>query len=369
MDNNNYENPTNDGIYSDAIPLTREALGLPSGDKEAFKKASSRSHLSLFLYLIITYVVSNAISIFALVICRITENAELYTFLTGTTAGLLISSVAQYAVAFPLAVLLMRLFSKPRKYEKSKLKIGEVLMLFVIAEAFMIIGSMISNALAGIIGGLFNFTPSNSVETIVNDVPVWLIFIVMVILAPIAEEIIFRKLLIDRIGHFGDGWAIVISALAFALIHTNIYQFIYALMVGLVFGYIYTRTRDVRYTIVMHALLNFLGSVVALFVQRSTDRLFTFLESGTEIATEIDPRLILDLLIVGIYSTLQYGMLLAGIVLAVIYISRKMVILSESAGTLKMKETVLKSALLNPGAILFYVLCIILSVISLFLGG
>ena len=53
-------------------------------------------------------------------------------------------------------------------------------------------------------------------------------FLYMVICAPILEEYIFRKLIVDRTVKYGQGVAVVLSGLMFGLFHGNLNQFAYA---------------------------------------------------------------------------------------------------------------------------------------------
>ncbi|MDL2236926.1 CPBP family intramembrane metalloprotease, partial [Christensenellaceae bacterium OttesenSCG-928-K19] len=76
------------------------------------------------------------------------------------------------------------------------------------------------------------------------------------ILAPIAEEFIFRKLLIDRLARYGQWVAVFTSALLFGLFHGNFSQFFYAFGAGLVFGYVYIKTGKVWYTMLLHGIIN-----------------------------------------------------------------------------------------------------------------
>ena len=52
-------------------------------------------------------------------------------------------------------------------------------------------------------------------------------FLIPVVIGLIREELIFRKLLIDRIRRFGEWNAVLFSALAFGLFHMNLPQFCY----------------------------------------------------------------------------------------------------------------------------------------------
>ena len=351
------------------VLLNNEALGLPNGNMKEFKKAASRTQLALFLYLVATYVISFAISLVLAVIAEVLQNEAFHEFASSDTVSIIISSISQYCVGFPLAVLLMALLVKPRVYEKSKLKLGEFFSILAVAEAFMITGSIISNVITGVLGGIFNFVPQDALQTVVDSTPIPLIFLIMVILAPIAEELIFRKLLIDRIGHFGDGAAIIISAVAFALMHTNIFQFFYALFVGLIFGYVYTRTRDVRYSIVMHAVLNFFGSVIAIFAQGAMEKVAELTEIAVNGGAVKPIELAVNLLISSVYTLFCYGIFIAGLVIFIIFMAKRKLVLNESAGTLKLGGSIAKAAIVNVGGILFLALCLIMSVIALFYGG
>ena len=72
----------------------------------------------------------------------------------------------------------------------------------------------------------------------------WVNLFIMVLCAPVAEELIFRKLLIDRLTQYGEGVAVLFSGLMFGLFHGNLNQFVYAFVLGLCFGFIYVKTGD-----------------------------------------------------------------------------------------------------------------------------
>lgn len=76
------------------------------------------------------------------------------------------------------------------------------------------------------------------------------------ILAPIAEEAVFRGALLRRLLNAGAGkspWiAITVSALVFGVVHGNIAQGTHAFMVGLLLGWMYSRTRSILPGLVLH---------------------------------------------------------------------------------------------------------------------
>lgn len=93
----------------------------------------------------------------------------------------------------------------------------------------------------------------------------------LVIVGPIFEEWLFRKQLIDHTRKYGEKTAILLSGLAFGLFHMNLFQFFYAFLLGLMFGYVYTRTSKLRYSTAMHMIINFNGGVLAPWVLTRVD--------------------------------------------------------------------------------------------------
>lgn len=77
-----------------------------------------------------------------------------------------------------------------------------------------------------------------------------------VLLAPLIEELIYRKFLIDHLSKHGKHFAIMISAVLFALAHGNIPQFITAFPLGLILGYAYCLSKSVKLVIILHIINN-----------------------------------------------------------------------------------------------------------------
>ncbi|MBR5267102.1 MAG: CPBP family intramembrane metalloprotease [Lachnospiraceae bacterium] len=83
------------------------------------------------------------------------------------------------------------------------------------------------------------------------------------IVGPFMEELMFRGFLLKRARLFGDRTAVVYTALMFGLMHGNIAQFLYAAVIGLVFGYVAVKTNSIRYTVLLHILVNTFSTMVA----------------------------------------------------------------------------------------------------------
>ena len=81
-----------------------------------------------------------------------------------------------------------------------------------------------------------------------------------VIGAPILEEITCRKIMLDRLRRFGELPAAFVTALIFGLFHGNSGQFFLAFNVGLLFAVVYLKTGRIIYTMLLHGIINFIGS-------------------------------------------------------------------------------------------------------------
>lgn len=102
----------------------------------------------------------------------------------------------------------------------------------------------------------------DSLSGLVDRTPLWATVLFTVVLAPIAEEFLFRKVFIDRIRRYGDTAAILLSATFFALFHGNLHQMFYAFFAGAILGYAYVRTGKMRWNVSLHMAFNALGGLL-----------------------------------------------------------------------------------------------------------
>lgn len=90
--------------------------------------------------------------------------------------------------------------------------------------------------------------------------PLWLrVYLVAlgVAVAPVAEEVLFRGILMPLIlRRLGSVPAVLLVALFFALLHFNVFAFVPLFVIGTGFGLSYLMSGDLRVPILMHALFN-----------------------------------------------------------------------------------------------------------------
>ena len=94
--------------------------------------------------------------------------------------------------------------------------------------------------------------------------PVWVSLLLVSVFAPFFEEWLCRgEILRGLLRKMKPAWAIIISAVFFALIHGNPWQAIPAFLLGCIFGYVYYRTGSLKLTMLMHCTNNTLAVILA----------------------------------------------------------------------------------------------------------
>ena len=112
-----------------------------------------------------------------------------------------------------------------------------------------------------LINGVSSNPSQNGLVELLNTLPIPAIFLCVVVAAPVIEELVFRKWLLDRVGRFGERTAVLLSAVVFGLAHGNFSQFFYAFGLGALFAYVYIKTGHIGYTIGFHMFFNLIGGV------------------------------------------------------------------------------------------------------------
>lgn len=138
---------------------------------------------------------------------------------------------------------------------------GDLLLVFLLGAALAQYLNLLLNVLQ-----LFQTFPeySDSMERLMENQSVFLMLFWTVIVAPVAEEILFRwviyRRLRDWMGIFG---AVVISSLLFGIYHGNVLQFIYATVMGMALALSIEYTENLYASIFLHIGANLWSTVVS----------------------------------------------------------------------------------------------------------
>ncbi|MCD8323465.1 MAG: CPBP family intramembrane metalloprotease [Clostridiales bacterium] len=169
-----------------------------------------------------------------------------------------LSCAPLYLAAMPVCARIMRRLPAMKLY-KNKMTGSKWFSTLCIAVFITFAGNLIGNGVSALLSRLTGLEITSSIEEMLTGGDLGYVFLFSVILAPILEELVFRKLLIDRVIVFGDRTAILLSGLFFGMIHGNFYQFFYAFGLGCLFAYVYIRTGKIGYSISFHMAINFLN--------------------------------------------------------------------------------------------------------------
>lgn len=186
----------------------------------------------------------------------------------------IIASVCNYILPLPIFLYLMNKLEK-QEIHSNKLTIKKFIVYIAISLTLMWVGNLIGLTITEILGDLIQSEIANPIVETIDSSSVYTNLLLMVIMAPIFEEIIFRKLLIDRTIKYGKGVSILLSALIFGLFHGNLNQFFYAFLIGGFFAYVYIKTGKIIYTILLHLTVNFFGSIISVIVGNSLNNMNT----------------------------------------------------------------------------------------------
>ena len=76
---------------------------------------------------------------------------------------------------------------------------------------------------------------------------------------PILEELLLRGIVTGQLYlWYGSIISVLFSSICFGILHNNIVQFIYAVVVGIALGLMYIKTKRLSLCIVAHCLINFI---------------------------------------------------------------------------------------------------------------
>ena len=270
------------------------------------------------------------------------------------------SMIPIWGFGFPLCLLFLR------KLPKQQPEMHDVKFKYMIAFYMMITSVMVG---ANIIGNLIGIGIKVITGTKIANSTIEMIakqgylqtLIFAVLLGPIMEELFFRKILIDRIGQYSKRYAIILSGLIFGLFHTNFYQFFYTTLIGVIFAYIYTISGKIRYTMILHMIINCVHGLIPIFLMKHMNLKDLEEIQNMDYGQLGDPELqkkVLSLYanpafsLFILYAMLILAFIITGMVLLII--NRKKMKVDDSASPLN-KSNALKTIYLNPGMIIFLI--------------
>ena len=226
-----------------------------------------------------------------------------------------------YPIGGSLAALI---FYKTRKREtglrlsqtfcRPQMNAGWIIKNMVITWGLSLLMSIITNIILQLLKNLLHLNFSDISFDFGDGVGGFIVsFVSLCIFAPIFEEIIFRSAVYRHTEIMGQSFAVVFSAIVFALMHGNLEQLPYTFVMGLGFAYLFAKTRSLLIPMLLHFLTN------------TTTVIFTSIIGTTdtdELSTLLSNRNFAAVIPTVLYSLIIYGIIIAAIVLGIIELVR-----------------------------------------------
>lgn len=354
MDNNGYTDNTNpfgkrEYDFYDEI-ITSDA-----------RRDFSKFFFALFLFNVISYIAVFALSL-GLTLYLGTERMTVLA--SNPYFSVLAGTLPMYTVALPVLFFFVK--KMPERHPvRQDFGIKTFFALIPVTFLFIQFGNVLGIYLNAIIGALRGRPVVNATEELLETTPLWLTFIFVVIAAPIVEEFIFRRLMISKLSRYGYVTAIVVSSIAFGLFHGNLYQFFYAMLVGLILGYIYVKSGNWLYSVLMHAIVNFYGGIVSSKVAEIADKYFTLYDA--KIAGEMIDEVLFARyeMITYLFSMLTFALVLGGSIILSVALRRRSVVIADHDGRRIPKGRRFNAVIINVGGILFVLSSLLIFIISI----
>ena len=149
----------------------------------------------------------------------------------------------------------------------SPTNVGTYLLIFPMMLGMMFIAEFITSQIpitGPFFGEYYEFF-SRLMEQMTKDKATMIVL--AVIMAPIFEEIVFRGIIQKGLINKGmnPATAIIMSSVVFGLVHANPWQFVGAVLLGSVLGFVYYKTKSLLLPILLHAFNNLCSSLLIFY--------------------------------------------------------------------------------------------------------
>lgn len=234
------------------------------------------SLLYVFLYLVI-YVFSQLAAIVLIPLCNTIyklingetdfESLVLYFFTSvgGINGRSVVVLVASMAISVLLFIWVMKIRKRPWKKAILKKSIG---FREITASVFLAYGlNVIAIEIA--VSPLLERFADNHSSTINSIVAgdIYVVFLVVGVLAPIFEELMYRGVILNELLSGRRFFAAnLLQALVFGIMHQNVIQGTYAAVLGFILGCAYKMTESIYMTMLTHFLFNASNLLVAKYI-------------------------------------------------------------------------------------------------------
>lgn len=188
-----------------------------------------------------------------------------------------INAISTYLVGFIALRAFLRNVEEAPKAPKVKLNAKEILFYVFVTISVGFFFSIATDRATTLVKAALNIEIADRVQNIIQESNPLALIIFVATVGPICEELIFRGFLLKKLRVYGDKTAIIYTAIAFGLFHSNVSQIVFATAVGLILAYVTVKTNNINYSIILHIAMNSISTVTTILLYYNLNVLATLL--------------------------------------------------------------------------------------------
>jgi membrane protease YdiL (CAAX protease family) len=151
---------------------------------------------------------------------------------------------------------LRELYSRPRRLARA---LGTFPAMYGLGLGIALLTLLISYMITRITGGqtlIEDMLRPTVIEPPVSIASALVMVFMLVVIAPVFEEIWTRGIIYDALKPYGNGIAIIFSSVLFGLMHGSMHMLFYTTALGFALGYIRYATNSLFVVTILHAIIN-----------------------------------------------------------------------------------------------------------------
>ena len=246
------------------------------------------------------------------------------------------------------------------------MKPGQFILALIMCFALMYCGNLVGTLITTVVGALKGSAVDNALMTYATESNMIVTFIYMVICAPILEEYIFRKLIVDRTVKYGQGSGDCPVRPDVRTVPWQPEPVRLCLSIGNFFlAFLYVKTGNLKITIGLHMCINFMGAVVSVLLLKAIH-----LDEYQEIVMNGgDAQAVMDFMMAYLPGWIGYmvyvlfilAVVITGIVLFIVFRKR----FALDPGQIP-KGQRFKTVICNPGMLCYCIFWIVMILLQMF---
>ncbi|MBB6623681.1 CPBP family intramembrane glutamic endopeptidase [Clostridium gasigenes] len=189
---------------------------------------------------------------------------------------LLASSITTILIFMLIYKLRKKKLSEELRFKKTKASNYGVALLLGVSVYLFNIGFISLLSKAGLFKGSFDALEKNMSFMVESNI--FLTILVVGIVAPFAEELLFRGIIYKTLSKsMSIPTVIIIQGVLFGIYHMNIVQGLYATLLGILFGYVTYKTKSLWPAIIMHMVNNTVSTIASSILGESLETVFSLI--------------------------------------------------------------------------------------------